>query len=989
MSQVESNQPTGRRKIFPWVIALLIILFTAAGAGVWTVQQTEAAVLETAQTALDNGQWAEAIAYANQALGLQPQFLRQQVGTAYAIRGVAQYHQNNHDEAFLDINRALESNPLLVDLYAYRSEIHGRADRVADTLSDIDQALSHPDVLPASGQAPLLAQKVILQGEQGAYAEVLTIITPTLALAEYIPAERLGPVYYWQTWSTAEEKGLPAAFATVETALAYENQLTAEQVTRLRALYALSLFTKGDTAGGLAAAEQVLAHSEQIPEPLLSELYWAQAQSWLTAGETSQAVETAAKFKDYPAAGGWQLALQAWQSYLAYDEAEALKLAEEAITAGDSSGLAHQVQGLVFYWQGRYAEAQTALEQALEANPAAAEAWLGLGLTQYALSQYDLWAETVQTAQEIAPNHPATLALQGVYRGTLTEFDQAKQWLDLAIEQEPGRAEFYVWRARWGYVRTADDEKMWADLNKALELYPGFPQAKLTEIFEANYEQEQTLYTEETVLALLEARPDWDEAHSLVINYYILHHQRDKAWEYLTAALEKFPAAADLWADQARYYYTEENYEEAQVSAEKVIELDPHHFSGLIFLAAVYQEKEQDEVAEQYLQQLLTFYPNASSARLEVARYYLRGGDYAQAMNYVEQALIIDPDRPGALTMRGQIYLIVGNFLRAARDLKRSLELRPQDSFTHLLLSQTYFSDEKIDQAKEQAQKALEFDRYFESYYAHMLLVFIALQEEDVAEAENQMALYAEKIKNPASFATSFQYEPLVDIYLELEQFDEVISAAEAGLELDENYAYLYYMRGLAHLYQGDEEAGKADLAQALELSDDIFLIADIEQRLDQSTLLATQVGDLFVFTSEEDEFQISYPTDWQQITDDEEAAFSAYIETGRKDGYMRVIVVPGIPINTSAVVDNLVDSYTESGAENLTHSMVQINGRSFGFIQYEFFQDNELKVISREYLIVRGGIAYLILLQTLEEYDEVMAEDFATIINSFTFLED
>lgn len=989
MSQVETHQPTGRRKIFPWVLAILIILFTAAGAGVWTVQQTEAAVLETAQTALDNGQWAEAIAYANQALGLQPQFLRQQTGTAYAIRGVAQYHQNNHEEAFLDLNRALESNPLLIDLYAYRSEIHGRANRVADTLSDIDKALSYPDVLPASGQAPLMAQKVILLGEQGQYAELLTIITPTLALAEYIPAERLGPVYYWQTWSNAQEKGLPAAFGTLETALAYENQLTAEQVTRLRALYALSLFTKGDTAGGLAAAEQVLAHSEQIPEPLLSELYWAQAQSWLTAGETAKAVETAAKFKGYPAAAGWQLALQAWQSYLAYDETEALKLAEEALAAGDNSGLAHQVQGLLFYWQGRYPEAQTALEQAAEANPHNAEVWLGLGLTQFALYQYEPLAETVQTAQEIAPNHPATLALQGIYRGTLTEFDQAQQWLTLAIEQEPERAEFYLWRAQWGYLRTADDDQVWADLDKALELYPGFPQAKLTQMFEANYEQDQTLYTEETVLALLEARPEWAEAHSLVINYYILHHQRDKALEYLTAALEKFPAAADLWSDRAYYYLIEENFAETQTSAEKAIELDPRHFYSLALLAQIYQEKEQEEVAEQYLQQLLAFYPYAGSARLEVARYYLRGEDYAQAMNYVEQALMIDPDRPGALTMRGQIYLIVGNFLRAGRDLRRSLEIRPQHSFTHLLLSQTYFSDEKLEEAKEQAHKALEVDRYLESYYAHMLLVFIALAEEDVTEAENQLALYAEKIKNPASFATSFQYEPLVDIYLELQQFDEVISAAEDGLTLDENYAYLYYMRGLAHLYQGNQEAGEADLAQALELSDDIFLIADIEQRLDQSILLATQVGDLFVFTSEEDEFQLSYPTDWQQITDDAEAAFSAFIETSSKDGYVRVVVVPGIPINTSAVVDILVEDYRELGVENLTYSTVQINGNSFGLIQYEFLQGDDLNVISREYVMVRGGIVYLILLQTLEEYEEVMAEDFAAIINSFVFLED
>ncbi|MGH8630229.1 MAG: tetratricopeptide repeat protein, partial [Burkholderiales bacterium] len=143
----------------------------------------------------------------------------------------------------------------------------------------------------------------------------------------------------------------------------------------------------------------------------------------------------------------------------------ALPALDRAFAANDQSGEAYTVLGAVRVLQGDEPAAEEAFRRAIELNPNYAQAyhWYG-SLVERLANRMDEALRLAQRARELDPLSPLLRANLALILDALGRFDQARAELEKAIELEPG---FPVAYATMGILKIY----AWADVAEAMQWF--------------------------------------------------------------------------------------------------------------------------------------------------------------------------------------------------------------------------------------------------------------------------------------------------------------------------------------------------------------------------------------------------------------------------------------------------------------------------------------------------------------------------------------
>jgi tetratricopeptide (TPR) repeat protein len=242
-------------------------------------------------------------------------------------------------------------------------------------------------------------------------------------------------------------------------------------------------------------------------------------------------------------------------------------------------GRNHLSLGSVFFQRGYLDQAQESFNQALQDDPASAEAYYGLGSIQ--LQQNNLSAARIsfEKAANLHASYPDTSANAWNNLGLLAtregQIDEAIRCLQEALKLNPNHfvglenlGSAYRQQKRWDEARQT--------LERSLALRPQDPEANYSlAMVYAQTDQPDRAY--DYLQIALKARPDYPEALNNLGVLYLRTHRRDQAVEKFEECIRVAPAFDQSYLNLARVYSIEGSPDKARDVLRALLKQHPDH----------------------------------------------------------------------------------------------------------------------------------------------------------------------------------------------------------------------------------------------------------------------------------------------------------------------------------------------------------------------------------------------------------------------------
>ena len=251
-----------------------------------------------------------------------------------------------------------------------------------------------------------------------------------------------------------------------------------------------------------------------------------------------------------------------------------------------------------------------------------------------------------------------------------------------------------------------------------------------------------------------------------------------------TSVRERFGRARDLKSDAPEPYlylgmldFKEKKYRPAIGNLEVAVSLDPDNEHALEMLGISLIEYGSVESAKRHLERVVAINPDNANANLELGKTYESEGLYESARAHLERALAGNPNLDLATYVLERVYYNLGSYDKSERMCKQFLEHYPGDIQSLETLGNIYRSQERTKE---------------------MLKVYAELSE---IRPDN----------------TTY-WSPLVQHYMEEEDYGRAREVLEDALRENPYYAYGNIRYGQLLLHYGDESYRSGDKMKALSL---------------------------------------------------------------------------------------------------------------------------------------------------------------------------
>lgn len=223
--------------------------------------------------------------------------------------------------------------------------------------------------------------------------------------------------------------------------------------------------------------------------------------------------------------------------------------------------------------------------------------------------------------------------------------------------------------------------------------------------------------------------------------------------------------------------------ERALAPLERLVELEPSHFTARFNLATAYAQAERFNAAGEHFRKALQIDPKHVPSRLAAAKAEINLRNFGQALALLEvwnqsPPPALDPSQ--LLLLRGVAQRGLGDFAAAEANLRRAVALRPHNGNAHRELGLAQAGLHAYESAREQLAKAKELSP--DSPEVHFELIGVLREMGDNAALERELAAFEER-----------------------KRLAQVQSLARRSAQ-----------RGAAYLRDGDPAAALAEYEQAL-----------------------------------------------------------------------------------------------------------------------------------------------------------------------------
>ncbi|UNC91112.1 DUF5050 domain-containing protein [Candidatus Contubernalis alkaliaceticus] len=186
----------------------------------------------------------------------------------------------------------------------------------------------------------------------------------------------------------------------------------------------------------------------------------------------------------------------------------------------------------------------------------------------------------------------------------------------------------------------------------------------------------------------------------------------------------------------AEKYLLDQEYEQAILAYDEVIEIDPRVEKAYTGLAKAHVGLWNMDSAEEVLKQGIEIVPNTIPLRSELAGIYLRQGKQEEAREVFLEILEDDEKEQSAYRGLARVYESLRDIDKMVEILEKVIFENPGYSQNYSLLAEAYVKQGRIEEALEMVKTALDMD--MEDYYAYAVLEMIygGNWEELLIEAE-------------------------------------------------------------------------------------------------------------------------------------------------------------------------------------------------------------------------------------------------------------
>jgi putative PEP-CTERM system TPR-repeat lipoprotein len=783
----------------------------------------------------------------------------------YLKLGTEEFAANRLPAAVTALIHALEQNPrndtarlLLARSYLGMND-GAAAEREINQLSNRSASYST--------YVTYLAQALL---QQGKYQPLLDQFHPEPELPVQTQAELMalrGQVYLYQGDLTAAQQELDAAME-----VAPEETLVQLSYVRLR-------LAQQRSQEAAAMLQKILADA---PE---------EAEAWSLEGELA--------FRE----GDLRAAEQAYSKAIQYRYSHTDDLINRALlhiqlgdykTAKEDIAVArerlHEQAGVLFaegfmsFYQANYAEAWSRLGRAQELDPNYLPTYFYLGLTDYALHQWQLAEKNLTHYLQAFP-HTVQVALL-LAGGQLLQgnFAAAEATLQGFLARNPKEAEVLEWL---GYIYLAQDKLQAGveQLRLAAERRPngallhgrlGLAQWALGQNDQAirQFEQAATLQPgQEQVEALWILNRvqtgKYSDAQRLVEDWRaqregslipevlqgVIYRKLGKTSEAQAAfehALRLQPGNLAATLNGVELALVSNQPAQAQALLRAALQAQPANPVLLAELAALEYQSGHAPEARQHLTAALNLKPDALPVRLRLANLWLEAHQPREAVRVLQQVSVDPTDQPALQELLGRAQLAAGDWFDATQTL-RNLAWSQPSAQTYYLLAAAYDGQGESNAAQREVDKALAIDpNYWPAQLARARQLVAAKQlteaqavlekvrralpnNSNVIDLEGDLAMAGGDYRQAlASFSQLHQQEPAANRWVvKLAQAQESAGQPEAAVA-----TYRQWLAGHPDDSQVQGELANAYLKLGRAAEAETIYARLLEQQLQQPDLL-------------------------------------------------------------------------------------------------------------------------------------------------------
>ncbi len=350
----------------------------------------------------------------------------------------------------------------------------------------------------------------------------------------------------------------------------------------------------------------------------------------------------------------------------------------------------------------------------------------------------------------------------------------------------------------------------------------------------------------------------------IVLQDAYLHYDFAKAQQAIDRWTERYPHDSEALAFQGLEHLRTESYDEAILSFQKVVELNPKYVLAYNSLGYLYLAKGDFDKALQNLEKYKDMTPYQANSYDSMGELEQARGRYQEAIKHYQKALEINPDLRFVLHHLGEVhriqgqysraidyfleaaekaagaeaeagsrqylaysYLRRGNLKQALTEAMRAVELNPRDPGAHYNLGRVHVAMGDLETALADAEKVDEWltKRNLKRYKADRILfhlmgqIYLAQKEYEIAIESYRRAVDL----SPSSLYSGFYLHALGNAYYRAGKFEQAVSTLQIVLRQNPNDADCLYTLVLIYNDMGDKKQAQ----EMLDKFKEVFRNAD------------------------------------------------------------------------------------------------------------------------------------------------------------------
>lgn len=677
VSELPAAPAKRKSKLGLWIgLGVLVAILLGAGGTFLGVRGAEGKALESARLAEQSQDWTGMKAACEKGMALKPEFLLQQQTEFLTLRGKANFHLGEVEQALQDLDEAAKVSAPTVEIYLIRTDIYTqqgdteKAIAEAEKAGELDDTLSLPYTLKA-WQAY----------RQNKVADALTAAEAAISRNTDQPQAYIirGAENYFKEEFDAAKNDLDKALE-----LAPENS----DALALRMALANDLH---DTETFNALYQKVEALTEKDASAL-----WAEAQ---------------------------------YQSSI-YDNLKTNELMKQAVEKENTRPELHTWLAFSYWLEEQHEQILSSLTKALELNPEfvpALTSQLGDQVEYNTINAEDYQA-AVDKIKALAPN---SIQLRLVTASWAMEHNQNDKALEAAneiIALQPSLSDGYAMRGIV-YDQMDEVEKANEDYTKAIELNPQIIAARVYKALNLN-DDNQLAKANELLGEAEKINPNSITYLFGRANIELANEHPEEARKWVEKA-EKIDPMDHYILDLSAWISMALNDNLSAFSAmEKAESVAPQVEDVYVTRAHIYMSEEKYDLAEKELNTAKKLQPDNIYVYTSLSQLNLANDNPGQAVYFANKAKDIDPKNIQACTLLANGYAQSDNTSKAEDTFVECIKLDPEEYSSYMGLAHIATQDGEIEKALEYLKQAEEYSSKMSNDEVAELEDFTAFLEE-------------------------------------------------------------------------------------------------------------------------------------------------------------------------------------------------------------------------------------------------------------------